>query len=257
MANPEGTLVDSHRMSMETHSVDSNTELALGRLTWLLVPVGVIVAGLVVIVLAGHGGSWSGGVLSAGAAVWLARETRERLRDRPAPGLRSPQSRTRDVLEPLVDAGWRFVTDVPGPDGPVDHIAVGPGGVIVLESLAPRGVVSMRGGDPILESPGDGPGSPTLQRLRPRALADAGAVRENVRRLTGRRVWVQAAVVFWSDFPQGVVTDGRCVFIHGSRLSEWLSRRPHQLDDGQIDDVFIDVELLQSAPGALSLPLAV
>jgi hypothetical protein len=32
----------------------------------------------------------------------------------------------------------------------------------------------------------------------------------------GHRVWVQAVVVFWSRFPEGLVEDDRCVWVHGT-----------------------------------------
>jgi diadenosine tetraphosphatase ApaH/serine/threonine PP2A family protein phosphatase len=100
-------------------------------------------------------------------------------------------------------------------------------------------------------------GVPRLERLRPRALTDASAFRSDVARVTGRRLWVQAVVVIWSEFPEGCVTDGRCVFIHGSRLAEWLARRPHQLDAAAADDVAVAVTALVDCRGELPLQLAV
>ena len=76
-------------------------------------------------------------------------------------------------------------------------------------------------------------------------------------RVTGRRLWVQAVVVIWSEFPAGCVTDGRCVYIHGSRLASWLARRPHQLDPAETDDVAAAVTALIDCGGELPLPLAV
>lgn len=44
---------------------------------------------------------------------------------------------------------------------------------------------------------------------------------------------MQAVVVFWADFPEGLVEDGRCVFVHGSRLREWMEGRSERL--GEVD----------------------
>ena len=97
-----------------------------------------------------------------------------------------------------------------------------------------------------------------LERLRARAaLTDATSFRHDVERLTGRRLWVQAVVVIWSDFPAGCVTDGRCVFIHGPRLSAWLARRPHQLTPADTDQVYAAVEALAQPRGDASLRVAV
>src|SRR5450755_1494885 len=159
---------------------------------------------------------------------------------RPARPARSEaERRTERELAPLYDAGWRFVHDVAAPVGNFDHIAIGPAGVILIESRQPAGVVSIEGGAPVVTARPEvttcGPRTDELHNLRPRTLADAAALREELRRLAGHRVWVQSMVVFWSEFPAGCVIDGRMVFIHGSRLTRWLSRRPPQLTATEIE----------------------
>lgn len=220
--------------------------------------VALIVAGVLVLVLEGHGVSWLAGLIAgAGAGAWIVLT-----RDRARSGARSPaavraERRTAGAVKPLERSGWRFVHAVPGPEGAYDHIAVGHGGLILLESLDPDGVVTMNAGELIVERREDPHSPPRYERLRPRALADATAVRETMQEISGRRLWVQAVVVFWSDFPAGCVTDGRCVYIHGSRLAEWMSRRPHQLDEAGADEVFASVQLLAQHTYDLALPVAV
>lgn len=229
-----------------------------GRLGELTVALGVLVIGVVVLVLDGHEVSWLAGVIAGGAAgAWVALHRGGRAaRRRPAAELRA-EHRTAATLEPLRGDGWRFLHDVRGLDTTFDHIAIGAGGVIVLQSIRPDGVVTMRGGELMLERR-VGPDVPTrLERLRPRALTDASAFRSDVERVTGRRLWVQAVVVIWSDFPAGCVADGRCVFIHGSRLADWLARRPHQLDPFEADGVAVAVAALVDCDGELPLQLAV
>lgn len=216
----------------------------------------VVLAGLAGLAVEGHGLSWlSGLVAGAGAGIGLAVGQRglDVLRRR-APVARAERL-TEAAVRPLLASGWRFLHDVAGPDGTYDHIAVGPGGLILLESLRPDGVVTMRDGEPIVESL-SGKAGP-VRRLRPRALADAGVVREGVERIARRRMWVQAVVVLWSDFPAGCVADGRCVYIHGSRLAEWMSRRPHQLDEPDAEQVLAAVSELAQRAGELHLPVAV
>lgn len=245
-------------MSTETHPIDQRTAAVARALPRTLVPGGIGLAGVVVLLVGGHGVSWlaglvAGAVAGGGGAIWRLRGRLNRLATPPAVGA---ERRTEAVLEPLAETGWRFLHDIPGPDGPYHHVAVGRGGVILLESLGPDGVVSMRDGAPILEHRDESDGQVRLRRLRPRVLSDALSVRETVRRLAGRRIWVQSVVVLWCDFPAGCVADGRCVYIHGSRLAAWLARRPQQLDAAQIEDVFADVTVLERA-AALALPVAV
>jgi hypothetical protein len=217
----------------------------------------VVVVGVLVLVLDGHEVSWLAGVIAgAGAGVVVAlRGDGRPTRRRPHAELRA-EHRTARALDPLCAAGWRFLHDVRGLDTTLDHIAIGHGGVLVLQSIRPEGVVSLRGGELITERRPDPAGPPRLERLRPRALSDASALRHDVDRLTGRRLWVQALVVIWSEFPAGCVTDGRCVFIHGSRLVDWLARRPHQLDPAETDAVAEAVAVLVDCGGELPLPLA-
>jgi hypothetical protein len=235
--------------------------LARAVLAELTVPLGVLGIGLLVLLLDGHEVSWLAGVIAgggAGAWVVLRRGGRPtRRRSRRAGAEPRAEHRTATTLQPLRAEGWRFLHDVRGLDTTFDHIAIGHGGVIVLQSMRPNGVVTMHGDEPLLERRPSAGAEPHLERLRPRALTDASALRHDVERVTGRRLWVQSVVVFWSEFPAGCVTDGRCVYIHGSRLAGWLARRPHQLDPAETDDVATAVTALIDCGGELPLPLAV
>lgn len=214
----------------------------------------VILAGVAVLIVGGHGVSWLAGLVAgAAAAAWLT-VGRDRAGSRPASGA---QRRTELAVQPLEQAGWSFVHGVPGPDGTYDHIAVGPGGLILLQSICPDGVVKMIGVEPMVEQAGEPPAPARLERLRPTALADATRLRERVQRIAERRMWVQAVVVVWSEFPAGCVADGRCVYIHGSRLAEWMSRRPHQFDEAETAAVGAAVRELAARGTEVGLPVAV
>ncbi len=221
------------------------------------VSAGAILLGGIALVLVGHPIAWLAGAIVGVSGAAVARRRSDRPFEQRGAADPRPAHRTELALAPLEHAGWRFVHDVSGSEGVYDHIAVGSGGVVLIESLCPGGVVTMRSGTLILEQRRQSDGEPERRRIRPRAVAEATAFRDDVFRLTGRRAWVQAVVVFWCDFPAGCVVDGRCVYIHGSRLTEWLLRRPHQLDPAETDDVFAAVQRLARAGGELSLPIAV
>ena len=227
--------------------------------------VGVIAIGGLVLLFDGQELSWLAGLVAgAAAATWVAvsRGSGTRWSRPEAPVVPErrhdpAERRTEAAIAALVHSGWRFLHDVPGLDTTYDHIAVGPGGIILLQSMGPDGVVTMQSGEPVLERRSTSDAAPRLERLRPRALADAATFRDGVQRLTGRRLWVQAVVVFWSEFPAGCVADGRCVFIHGPRLAEWMARRPHQLDPRDADEVYAAVEALAQPHRDASLRIAV
>jgi hypothetical protein len=233
----------------------------VGQLT---VALGVVVGGLLVLVIDGHGLSWLAGLIAGGAgAGWIAllrgrayQHSSGQTAPRTAAAARA-ERRTAAAVTALEASGWRFVHDVRGRDTMYHHIAVGHGGVILLQSIDPQGTVTIRDGEPFVKRCDDLNAEPVVTRLRPRAVDDAGAFRVDVQRVAGRRLWVQAVVVFWSEFPAGCVTDGRCTYIHGSRLTEWMSRRPHQLTSLESDDVFAAVALLAEHPADLPLPVAV
>jgi Nuclease-related domain len=231
---------------------------AAGLLKRVAAPLGAMLIGVVVLIVDGNELSWLAGVIaggSTGAWVVLQRGGLQRSYRRSHAEARA-EHRTLAALAPLEEAGWRFLHEIRGLDSTYDHIAIGPGGVIVLQSISTDGVVTMRGGEPMLERHLGPDAPPRLQRLRPRALTDASAFRRDVERLSGRQLWVQAVAVLWSEFPAGCVVDGRCVYIHGSRLADWLTRRPHQLDPAQMDEVADAVELLVQCGGELPLPAA-
>jgi hypothetical protein len=232
---------------------------------------GVVAIGALVLVFDGQELSWLAGLVAGAAAgAWVAMRrgagrtplrlpapARPRARVARTPSALAPERQTARAIESLEHSGWRFLHDVRGIDTTYDHIAIGPGGVIVMQSLSPAGIVTMQSGEPILEHPTASGSQPRLERLRPRALADAAAFRDGVQRLTGHRLWVQAVVVFWTEFPEGCVADGRSVFIHGPRLAEWMARRPHQLDPREADEVCAAVQALAARRDGSSLRVAV
>lgn len=244
--------VQARRQRGSERSAGAGAVLAAGLAT-----LAVILAAVLVLVFDGHGLSWLAGLIAGAAAAACATLGRERTRASLGTSRTRADRQTELAVTPLERSGWRFVHRVTGPDGIYDHIAVGPGGLILLESMSPGGVVSMRAGQPIVECRDDPQAPPRLERLRPTALADATALRESVQRIAERRMWVQAVVVFWSEFPAGCVADGRCVYIHGSRLAAWMMRRPHQFDETGADEVFAAVREFAEHGGDLALPVAV
>jgi hypothetical protein len=216
----------------------------------------VFVAGVLVLLAEGHGVSWLAGLMAGGCAGGLialhraASGAATARRDGP-----HSERRTRAELQPLEQQGWRFLHGVQTSDERYDHIAVGRGGVILLEVKDLPGTVTMQSGEPVLQRRVDGELNAGFERVRPHALDDAAAIKQEIHRLTGHRMWVQAVVVFWSDFPAGCVVDGRRVFIHGSRLAQWLARRPPQLGANAIDEVFGAIEAM--AEGSTELAVSV
>jgi len=182
--------------------------------------------------------AWSAGfVAGAFLALWIE------LRDSPPRYVETwrdgaeGERKAEKALRPLERAGWRVVHDVQNGRGNYDHVAVGPSGVYLLESKNLQGVVSVKGCAPHLARRHDPEETVVFNRVRPRVLAGAAQLKGEIEQRTGRRIWVQAVVVFWSEFPEGLVEDGKCVFLDGSRLSKWLLDQPDRLSPGDVDEI--------------------
>lgn len=197
----------------------------------LLVAVGALI-------VYGHELSWLAGALAGVAiAAWaMLRDTPPRYIEQWRDGAEG-ERKTEKALSPLERSGLHVVHDVASRYGNYDHIAVGSAGVFLLESKNLQGTVELRDGVPHLLRRLDPEAKPRFERIRPSALGAAAALKEEIEVESGLRIWVQAVVVFWSPFPQGLVDDRRCVFIHGARLEEWLAGRPSRLAPGSVERI--------------------
>ena len=159
------------------------------------------------------------------------------------------EHKPENALRPLESAGWTVVHDIREKRfGSYDHVAVGPSGVYLLETKNHQGIVDIRCGVPRLRRRHDPGASTVFRQYRPRALGVAAHVKKQIQERCGHRAWVQAVVVFWSEFPEGLVEDGRCVYIHGSRLRAWLTEREAKLDGRQVEQISGVLERLLDEP---------
>ncbi|MHB8235460.1 MAG: nuclease-related domain-containing protein [Solirubrobacteraceae bacterium] len=201
-----------------------------------------IIAGLAVLAVERHELSWiAGAVAGAFAAAWFT------IRDEP-PGYiehwregAEGERRTAKALAPLERSGLHVVHDVQARYGNYDHVAVGCAGVFLLETKNPNGIIDLRNGVPHVRRRLDPQANNREDRIRPRALSAAVHVKKDIEQRTGHATWVQAVVVFWSDFPQGLVEHDRCVFIHGARLATWMQSLPDRLDQTKAQEISVAI----------------
>jgi hypothetical protein len=202
-----------------------------------------ILAGFVGLVIDRHLFSWGMGlVCGAAAGVWIAvRESPPHYIEKWHDGAEG-ERKTEKALKKLEKAGVRVVHDVQARYGNYDHIAIGPTGVFLLDSKNLTGIVELRDGVPYLRRRLDPEADTRCDRIRPRVLAAAANLKEDIQQQTGHRTWVQAVVVFWNDFPEELVDDGRCVFVHGRRVRGWLEDRRVVLDQPKQDEILAAIE---------------
>lgn len=113
-----------------------------------------------------------------------------------------------------------------------------------MDSKNLEGVVGIKNGTPHLNRRHDPDATRAIAQICKRALAAATGIKEDLQRRTGHRLWVQAVVVFWSEFPEQLVEAGPCVYVHGSRLEGWLAQRPEQLDSAPLHEIVEAVQHL-------------
>jgi hypothetical protein len=199
-------------------------------LTQALAPVAAL--GVLVLFVQGHDLVWLAGLIAgASTTAWLLMVRLPRVSAVPAM-IDHGAAATRRQLGLLESYGWQATHSVEGRLDFYEHVVVGPGGVILLHSRCPV--------HPQVETPtpaADSGAARELMLLRRHVLGAAANLRDEIQDVTGQAAWVQAVVVVWSEFPVGSIQDGRCVFISGPRLADWLRRRPGQLSDVRADEI--------------------
>ena len=157
---------------------------------------------------------------------------------------------TAKALRPLTKAGWVLVHDLQTDRGNIDHVLVGPPGVFMLETKKLGGLVSVA--DDKLrvrwrDALDDGY---VLDRLGSQVRGRAAALHDRFRAAGVRPGWLQAIVIVWSTFEQGVVIeDNRTVWVHGTPLVSLLTARPTRLSAQEIEEA---AAFLRSDPGSAS-----
>lgn len=164
------------------------------------------------------------------------------------------ERRTEKALRRLERVGWHFLHDLDRPGaGNVDHLAIGPGGVFVLDSKAWRGVVSV-GSAGATVTPRDDPEAAWTATGQQRSLpVAAAAVARALAAATGRAVPAPRAVaVVWAPFPQQHAVSRSVDYVAGDHIADWLLAQPRQLHRDQVAKLVAaaDTQLLADQGGA-------
>lgn len=207
-----------------------------------------LAAGVSGLALAGHYWSWLAGMsFGAGLAVLLAlRESPPWYVEKWRIGAEG-ERKTAKALRRLDCSRWLVLHDIECGRGNYDHVVVGEAGVFLLETKNLQGAVHIEKGVPRLGRRCDPQADESCAWVRSQALGSAACLKEDIERLSGRRIWVQAVVVLWSDFDEGIYEDEKCVFVHGKRIREWLETRPQVLARDVVEDVEEAIRSLAAA----------
>lgn len=142
---------------------------------------------------------------------------------------------TAAALAPLEAEGWIVTHDLPAHHGNIDHLVVGRGGVFLLDSKRISGKVTVTEGRVTVQRLDN----PTLGYTHPGAgqvIALAKETHDRVLAASRLNVWIVPVMVIWADFPEGV-TEDRCTFVHGDRVTDWLRAQPVKISADRIEQV--------------------
>lgn len=160
---------------------------------------------------------------------------------------RDAERRTAKALKPLTRVDWAVVHDVASSRGNRDHILIGPGGVFLVDTKDLGGVATVQGEVVCVERPDNPRGAYPVPNLAKWIRGDAARLSEELGRLTSERVWVNAVVLFWNDFPAVAVETEGVAFIGGHRATSWFEDQPERLSRARVDRLRAAVAALPRA----------
>jgi Nuclease-related domain len=167
-------------------------------------------------------------VTVGGGATWLIMFVRDEAPQHILNWRRGAEGerKTEKALRKLERAGWTVEHDLQQEGrANVDHIVRGPGGVYLIETKNLFGNVTVTDG--VLQAqPFDDPEEIfRYWRLADRVRRQAAEASTRIGVENGRRTWVNAVVVIWGAFDQGMVEGDRITYVAGERLADWLASR--------------------------------
>jgi hypothetical protein len=137
------------------------------------------------------------------------------------------EQQTEEALRGL-GPEWHVEHDIPRERGNWDHVLVGPGGVVLLETKSYRSTAVATNDAVYL---GRVPFKGGSFRFAAKELGDA--LQQHVE----RRPWVQPVVVIWGDFPQLRHEENGVAYLAGGELVGWLNEQRPVLANARCDEI--------------------
>ncbi len=172
----------------------------------------------------------SGLVTGALMAIFIAvRESPPGWVDRWLTGAQGEQW-TDEQLRKLEGRGWVILRDLKRSGYNVDHVAIGPAGVFVVDSKNLDGQVTCSGDELRLRRPGAAadsrPAYSTTEAAR-HVRGQAAQLNKLLRSRAGRSLWVTGVVAVWASLEPAIISGNRMHFVRGDSLVDWLQAQPH------------------------------
>lgn len=154
---------------------------------------------------------------------------------------------TERILKGLERDDWHAVHDIEARRGNFDHIVVGPGGVVLVESKRWRGKLRLEGETLVAQYSPD-----PLEEYRVRGLVrrTRGAAAELRERLRERGVkWVTAVVAVHGDLDPPINELPGVTVVRGDHLEEWIRGLPQRLPPAAVEPLARELATLARENG--------
>jgi len=149
-------------------------------------------------------------------------------------------------LRELESQSWVIFHDLKASCGNIDHVVVGPGGVLLLDSKRWRGSVTVEEDLAVVRRLKD-PDLPSRFTSPAHVRGLTVAVSKAIRASTRATVWVRPVIVVWGEFAQ-VVAGDTCKFVHGDALAGWLKDQPARIAPERVAQIADAVASVLSGP---------
>ena len=136
------------------------------------------------------------------------------------------ERRTARVLRRMSEDGIVAVHDIQREFGNVDHLAVTPSGVYLIETKNLQGSARFQGNRLVIGRSDHPDDEYAPYGIGARVRAAAYEVSQEIASLTGEKIWVQGLVVMWNRLDEGPTERDRVAYVQGASLNEWLKSRP-------------------------------
>lgn len=144
---------------------------------------------------------------------------------------------TGKALRALEREGWLLLHDLPEGRGNIDHIAIGPPGVFLLDSKRLDGVATVGDDGRVDVTSFDDPDLRYEFTGTDHVVALAARTHDRIRSVRRISIWVTPVVVLWAEFPQQVVRGRRCSYVAGDALVDWLRSQPQRIAAQRFDQL--------------------
>jgi hypothetical protein len=154
---------------------------------------------------------------------------------------------TAKALRKLPRGQWHVVHDRAGRRGNIDHVVVGPPGVVLLDSKWLVGTTVVENGQLRLRRHEDPEDGYRVDRLVPQLKGAAAFLQERIRATGTRAGWIETAAVMWGKLDPSPLAHDGVTLVQGKDLVAWLVSLPPKLDSQQVAVLAAAVETLDAA----------